>query len=244
MSRILLVVIVLLVGALVVEAMRGARDHATGVRAALRLDSVQTAHDTTREVDIAALHDSVRVFVRRAQQQMQRADALDRALNATRLARINARVRLAALDTVVKTDTVIAAPDSTRHSRFHIREEPYTIVGDISRRSTWSGDSVAVHIDLDSIPLQLRLSCQAGSGTPVKQALAAVVAPHWAHVVLGDIEQQAEVCNPGIAPPTVRSRVATLLGRLGISAGAGVVLEPDGQIVARPTLVVGMRLWP
>ena len=45
-------------------------------------DSMEAARDTTHEVEIAALHDSVRVFVRRAEQQEQRADGLDRALGA------------------------------------------------------------------------------------------------------------------------------------------------------------------
>jgi len=76
MTRLGIAVIVLLVAALCVEHLFVNRARAYHVRAAVTRDSIEAARDTTREVQVAALHDSVRVFVRRAQQVEQRADAV------------------------------------------------------------------------------------------------------------------------------------------------------------------------
>jgi hypothetical protein len=243
MTRLLLVVIGILFAALWLERVRGNRARASGVKSALVRDSVEAAHDSTREAGILQLHDSVRVVERRAQQQEQRADNLDRTLRAHRLARISTQVRVAALDTAVRTDTVYVTVDSTRRSRFTVRQAPYTVVGEIALRPS-RRDSVSLHVELDSIALEVRLSCQRGVGTPVNRASVALVAPRWARVVIGVVEQAASVCNPELTPPTVRGRLANLVSRIGVSAGAGIVVEHSTQIIARPALLLGIRIWP
>jgi hypothetical protein len=200
MTRLLIVVIVLLVAALCVERVLVNRAHAYGVRAAVTLDSIEAARDTTREVRVAALHDSVRVFVRRARQVEQRADALDRALQATRLARLNAQVRIAALDTVVRVERVTVVRDSARRSRFAVRDPPYTVVGDVTRRGGSANDDaedVSLHVELDSIPLEVRLSCETVRDTPVKRAIVVVAAPVWAGVAVSRVAQSPAVFSQG-----------------------------------------------
>ena len=250
MIRVLLAAIGLLIAALCVQAVRATRARAAGLRTSLSLDSAEAAHDTTRELELAALHDSVRVFVRRARQQEQRTDALDRDVGARRMARLNARVRIAALDTVIRADTIdtiyVARNDgrsNARRSRFSVRQEPYTVVGEIAGGVVADVDSVSLHVDIDSIPLQLRLSCSAARGSPVRRALVVAVTPRWARLSLGDIEQSPSVCNPELLRQTTRTRVAGMLRRIGVSAGAGII-DRNGQIEARPALVVGLRLWP
>ena len=243
MIRLMLVVIVVLITALSIEAVRGGRARARGVRAALALDSAQAASDTSREIEVAALHDSVRVFVRRVQQQEQRADQLDRALESQRLARLNAHVRVAALDTVVRTDTVRVGPDSTRRSHFRVRQGPYTVEGDVVVDGSMLAGSVALRVDLDSIPLELRLSCGGGS-SGVKQALVVAIAPPWAKIALASVEQSPTLCNPELAPPSARARVAGLFARAGVSMGASAVVERNGQVAIRPAIMLGIRIWP
>ena len=244
MTRLMLAAIVLLIAALGVEAVRGTRARMASWRAVFARDSIEAARDTTHEVEIAALHDSVRVFVRRAEQQEQRADGLDGALGARRLALLNARVRIAALDTVVRTDTVRVTVDSGRRSKFTVRREPYTLSGEVSSRHGDGGDSVSVSVQLDSMPLQVRVSCAPAAGRPVQRALAVVVAPRWAHVVLGDVEQSPAVCNPNVDKPTAGSRLGTLLRRFGVAVGEGIVVQTNGQVVMRPAILAGFRVWP
>ncbi|HEY5061916.1 MAG TPA: hypothetical protein VII52_10300 [Gemmatimonadaceae bacterium] len=244
MTRLMVAAIVLLVAALGVEAIRGSRARMASWRAAFASDSVQAARDTTHEVEIAALHDSVRVFLRRAEQQEQRADGLDRALGARRLAMLNARVRIAALDTVVRADTVRVSVDSARRSTFTVRREPYTVSGEVSSRPGDAGDSVSVSVQLDSMPVQVRVSCGPAAPGSVQRALAVVVAPHWAHVVLGDVEQSPSVCNPNVEEPTAGSRLGGLLRRFGIAVGEGIAIQSNGQVVMRPAILAGFRVWP
>jgi hypothetical protein len=247
MTRLLLVVIVLLVAALCVERVFGNRARANNVRAAVALDSIEAARDTTREVQIALLHDSVRVFVRRAQQVEQRADGLDRALQATRLARLNAQVRVAALDTVVRVKSVTVVRDSVRRTRFAVRDPPYTVLGDVERNDSNQVDdatSVSLHIDLDSIPLQVRLSCAVVGETPVKRALVVAIAPPWARVRISAVEQSLSICNSEQVSAGEQSRVLGFLRRLGVSLGAAIVLTGDGRVAARPAMVFGVRVWP
>jgi hypothetical protein len=256
MTRLLLFVIAVLIAALGVQRLQGNRARARALAAALSMDSAQAAHDTTREMELARLHDSVRVFVRRAEQQEQRADALDHDLDAQRLSRINAQLRVAALDTTVRAEapgdvrpeaTRIARggkDDGSRRTRFIVRHEPYTVVGEISGRSTTADDTVSLHVDMDSIPLELRLSCQAARDTPVRRALVVAVAPPWARVALAVVEQSPSVCNHELTRRGAYAGVRHLLARAGISAGAGVVVTNTGQVVVRPALLVGLRLWP
>lgn len=242
MIRVLLAVIVVLVAALWVQGVRAAHARTSALRTSLALDSAESARDTTRELGVAALHDSVRVFVKRAAQQQQRADNLDRAVSGQRLARLNAQLRVAALDTVVRTDTVTVT--STGRRRFAVRKAPYGVVGEIAPADSTGDQAVSLQIDLDSIPLDVRLSCERERGAAVNKALVVAVAPQWARVRLDAVEQSPLVCNPGLQPASARSRLASLAQRLGISVGAAVTLERDGKIFVRPALLLGVRAWP
>ena len=250
MIRILLAAIALLIAALTIEEIRGGRARAAVLRSALARDSVEASHDTTREVHVASLHDSVRVFVRRVAQQEQRADQLDRALRARRVARVSAETHIAPLDTAVRTDTVFVSTDSVWHVPFSVRRAPYSVTGEIAHRASNKeflgvrADVVSLKVDLDSIPLGVRLSCQAASGSQVARGVAAIVAPPWARVVLSDVEQEPTVCNPAVERASTRQRFRDFAHRAGLSVGVAAISESSGQIVIRPALLFGIRMWP
>ena len=96
-----------LIAALFVRWARVARARTAVLHSSVELDSVETARDMTAEVEVATLDDSVRIFVKRVQQQVRRADEFDWTLNPSLLAGLNAQVRAAALDSSVRTDTVL-----------------------------------------------------------------------------------------------------------------------------------------
>jgi hypothetical protein len=244
MIRFLLFAIAVLVAALCIQGARFAHARSGEIRSGFTADSLQAAHDTTRQFAFAQLHDSVTIFTRRAAQQAQRADALDRALQASRLATLNAQVRVSALDTVIRTRTVSAPRDSLHRSGFSVRQAPYTVAGEVVGDSTTRLDAISLRVDLDSLPLQLRLSCQAATDTPIKRALVVAIAPPWARVALGDIEQSPNVCNPELAPASTMTRLRRTLARAGLSVGAGVVVTGTGAFAIRPALLIGVRLWP
>jgi hypothetical protein len=100
MIRLLLFAIAVLVAALCIQGARFAHARSGEIRSGFTADSLQAARDTTRQLAFAQLHDSVTRFTRRAAQQEQGGDALDRALQASRLATLNAQVGVSALGTV------------------------------------------------------------------------------------------------------------------------------------------------
>jgi hypothetical protein len=187
------------------------------------------------------------VFVRRAQQQEQRADGLDRVLGAERVAKVSAAVHVGVLDTVVRTDTVFTAPGLPARSRFLVREAPFLVAGEVflpRGNRALGADSVSLHVEMDSMPVQIRVSCKRSAGTDVRQALVVAEAPRWARVVIGEAQQDVAVCNPQLAERGAGSRLGRLLGRFGLSIGLGFLVDRDGRVIARPALSVGARVWP
>ncbi len=170
---------------------------------ALRADSIQAAADTTRRVLQETMRDSVAVWQRRAIQLRERSDQLDRALRLERRARVALEARVHAL-ALTDTSPTAVVEDSVRRIAFSGRDPPYTYRADITLREFPTPQyNLALEIQLDPIPLDLRIGCSPPIDG-IRQAQATVVSPPWATVELTYVTQDQDVCrSPALELPPV-----------------------------------------
>ena len=215
---------------------------------ALRADSLAAARDSTRVIHIeGVVAGDLMVVQRRALQAEQRADSLDRALGQVRAGWAQFRTAVRGLSAVAKSETVyVSAPDSARHATFDLRQEPYTLHAAVEAPPVPAPWTMVARVDLDTIAMDARVGCRRADREGVRSAALTVVAPTWASVRIGRVEQSPEVCTS--PDPVARSGTRALfhgvVGRLGISVGYGIARQASGAVVAGPGVVAGIRVWP
>jgi hypothetical protein len=216
---------------------------------ALARDAVEAAADTSREVraSIAVLGDSLRVAQRRAVQAQQRSDALDRALGLERAAQVRMRAQIDGLSARVRSETVyVSATDGVRRAAFDVRQAPYSVHADVVLPAPPDSGRMDVQVTVDSIALDVRLGCGAAGTAGVRPATVTVVAPRWAAVRLGRVEQAAAVCSGMVRKPANGFPVSIrrLVERVGVTAGFGLTRDASGVVIAGPGVMIGVRAWP
>jgi hypothetical protein len=162
--------------------------------------------DTTRNVALEdarvakLLGDSLRLVEKQVVQSVQRRDALDAALGRERAA------RYAAVAMVDSVERLIAAVDSAlpvrdvrdsrevRTARFDLRQEPYTIVANVTVPPPPDSATLEVKVSVDPIPIVARVTC-ADVGSGAREASVSVETPAWVRVRLGTVAQTPEVCS-------------------------------------------------
>lgn len=194
----LIVLLVILLGAESCRLRSAQREAALN---ALRADSTAAAADQTRKVGeraqaaiLKVLGDSLNGVERRAIQQQQRADALDRALGRERIARVEATARVAQLETILAGAPV--REDSTaRVADFTVRQAPYTVTATATLPRPPLTASLRLGVTLDPIPLHLRLGCGPADRSGIRPASATLIGPTWADLQLGTVEQSPDLCH-------------------------------------------------
>lgn len=166
---------------------------------AFRVDSLEAATDTTRRVLTESLTTGIAAWQRRAIQQGQIADSIDRQLDLERRARLIAE---ATVDTLrARATGVVRVENDVRTAHFAGREEPYTYDADVALPAPPAEGSLDLQITLDSIRLETRLGCGDAVGG-VRPAQVTVLGPSWATLSLSEVEQAREVCaSPILTPP-------------------------------------------
>lgn len=189
--------LVLLAGAIALQTWRLGRAEARAQVAALARDSAEAAADSTRAASarVQALLGAELVAVqRRAVQQRQRADSLDRALELERRARVLVELRADSLVAVATAAVTADSADSVRRARFEVREPPYTATADVALPRPPATGHLSLRVGLDPAPLEIRIGC----GTPregIRPATVTAVGPRWLSLELASIEQDPVVCQ-------------------------------------------------
>jgi len=160
---------------------------------ALRADKAEALADTTRRLVTHTAADRA-LWQRRAVQEAQRADSVDRELGLTRKAYVAATVTIRGLEAAAHAP--VTEDSSARRATFHVREVPFTAEATVALPPPPAAGDLQLRIALDPIPLDLRLECGAAEGGGVHQASAVLSGPPWATVQLGRVEQAPEVCSP------------------------------------------------
>jgi hypothetical protein len=216
-----------------------ARDRAA--TSALALTNTAAERDSTR--DVAAtnrriatlLGDSLRLVEKHSLQATQRADALDRALNDERIERATIRTTIDSL-----SRTAVAAPSppvdaampaiadsahALRRARFEIRQAPYTIVAEAEIPPPPDSATIAMHVALDAIPLDVRLECSAPNGQGIRAGSITASAPRWANVRLDHVEQSPDLCA---SPALIQSARRTHSRFIPLILGIGATVATHG----------------
>jgi hypothetical protein len=249
MVEVVMMLMVLVFLGFAVERLVEARRIETRTRkVALARDSVEAVRDTGRVFYMKGPgDDSLRVVERRAVQAEQRADSLDRLLGTEHVARVQLAATVRGMHAEVRSETVYVTPGSDeRRGTFEVREAPFTVRAEVALPVPPASGRIRVEVAVDSVPLELRLSCGARRDSGVRPASVSVEAPPWATVRLGRVEQAIEVCSPDPAVTAAgkRSVLRGIAERFGVSVGYSIVRQPNGSVVAGPGIQVGLKVWP
>lgn len=194
-------------------------------QAALALSNEVAANDSTRkltaakvEAALALLGDSLQAVQRRAVQQQQRADKLDRALGLERIASAQLTATVRRLEITLAEAPVVEDAAGSRSGSWAYRETPYTVEATAVLPKPPAVGTFSARILLDPVPLQLRLGCSPANRDGIREASATLTGPTWAELSLGAIEQSPDLCqSPALKPkPPSRLKWAAI--------GGGVVL--------------------
>ena len=123
-----------------------------------------------------------------------------------------------------------------RRGVFVVREAPYTARAEVELPAAPAVGRMRLHIQLDTLGMEVRVGCGARDAAGVRAATAIVIAPKWVEVQLARVEQGVGVCSPVARSPSL---IARMIGRVGVSVGYGVVRDAVGVGV-----MAGVRVWP
>ena len=215
LGRVALLALLLLAGAVALQTWRLDRAEARAQGAALARDSAEAAADSTRAVSArvqTTLGAEFAAVQRRAVQQRQRADSLDRALGLERRARVLVELRADSLLTVATEAVTADSADSVRRARFEVREAPYTATAEVALPRPPASGNLSLRVGLDPAPLEVRIGCgPARDG--IRPATVTAVGPRWLSLHLTSIEQDPTVCQ---APPGLPRKKKSLPWREGL----------------------------
>jgi hypothetical protein len=195
--------------------------------------NLRAERDTTRLVSVAdhrvaaLLGDSLRLVERLAIQTAQRRDVLDQALGRERMAR---HIMKAAVDSLASVSRALTTRDSSgagtmRRASFVVREPPYSIAADVELPAPPDSGRLDLHVKLDPIVVEARLSCLAPDSHGIRSAAISASSPRWATVELRQVEQAPEVCNPPNRADARRRRFAFA----PVVVGIGWLMTHDGR---------------
>jgi hypothetical protein len=198
-----LLALVLLAGAVALQTWRLDRAEARAQLAALARDSAEAAADSTRAASVrvqTVLGAELAAVQRRAIQQRQRADSLDRAVGLERRARVLVELRADSLHAVATAAVAADSADSVRRARFDVRKPPYTATADVAIPRPPASGWLSLRVGLDPAPLELRIGC----GPPregIRPATVTAVGPRWLSLELASVEQDPAVCQAPVGLP-------------------------------------------
>ena len=191
-------------------------ERARAVELGLAAENAVAERDSTRRV-AGVLGDSLSVFEQRAVQVAQWNDVLDDALGRERRAAFAMNVVIYSLR---QTAVAVVSDDSVRRATFEIRQAPYTVKADVVVPQPPDSAGIAVRVVLDTILVGARLGCGAPDAHGVRAASIVAVAPAWASVRFGRVEQAAEVCQSIVPPRAAGHRLVFRPLSIGVGRAA------------------------
>jgi hypothetical protein len=165
--------------------------------AALRTDSITAAADTARQLEIAALGDTVTVYQRRIVQVELERDEVERELGERPVVRLPGEV---VLDTIyLKADTVYAGEESTDSLQtydFSGEDYPFGYSGNAEIFPyRYSGNFRVSVFQTDPVGISARVTCRPVEGG-VDAASVTFIAEDPFRIIPGQVMQDPGICNP------------------------------------------------
>lgn len=170
-------------------------------QAELAASNAEARASITRELGgkalAGAIDSTTHVYERKLVQVRQDADKLDRALKQERVARVGAAVNIVRLEAMLEALSTVRGDTLT--ATFDEYQKPYRIHAEATLLPPPGTSKLLTDITLDPLSLEVRLGCLAPvAGRRVRPASVSVTVPTWASVVLGQVEQSPEVCQPDL----------------------------------------------
>lgn len=196
--------------------------------------------DSTREVGamnhalvlaLSTIGDSLHVFQRQVVQTAQRSDAIGQALQLERRGRYQLATSVDSLNRVLSSrSSVTQDSQSVRRADFDVRQAPYTVALTVELPAPPDTGRIDLHVRLDSIPLGLRLSCANPDPHGIRAASIEAIAPPWASVRFGSVEQSPDLCvSPALTNSTTHATGRALVRWKPLVVGVGRVFHTDGS---------------
>lgn len=210
--KLLTVVVAALMSLLVTEHWLRVRAERAALQHEFRADSAIAAADTGKSIRVRALTDSLRAYTKRAVQVQMLADSIDRELRAQSRARIAAVVTLERFRANAQS-LVTVLPDSTRIMEFTAKDAAYKA----SVQVTVQRDTATAIISVQPTPFEIGVRVLCGEKVDrVRTASVVLTHPPWARVQLGEVQQDASVCN---AAADAKAHGLSTIEAVGIGAG-------------------------
>lgn len=200
-------------------------------RAELALDSLEAVKDTTRLLQVQAYGRIVDVYQRRAIQtenlNTELSDSLDIVTRANTTLKLQVQ-SLQATGIEGTTDQVEDSTETVARVTFEFYREPFAVWAEVLMQDP---PLLNINITPDPVLLDLYVGCRA---TPdgVQPAYVDVSVPNFTRTEILRARFHPDVCNPGILePPGLWDRIQPKAKKVGMFAGAGIVLFELGHLV-------------
>jgi hypothetical protein len=207
------------------EEARLERQRARTTAVALQLENAVAARDSTRDVALEngtvarLLGDSLRSVEKRVVQIAQKADVLDDALERERFATYELNATIDSLRQSAAAVSTVSARSDARSATFNVRQEPFTVRAEVEMPPPPDSATLYMRIHVDPLNVQARVTCSEPNPWGVRSATVGTIAPPWADVRLGQVEQSPEVCNSDLRRRASRRSRFIQLAPVVIAAG-------------------------
>ena len=242
-----------LIAAVGVQTWRLHRAQEQKRQAGIELENAKARVDTLKLIerlsakDSAALGlgDSMQVLTRLVVQVKQQRDALDRALEQERAAKIDLTVKIAELrrDSIRSIGSVSVDANDVRSARFALYQEPFSFSAIARLPAIGQARLDSLSIRTDTARLSVRLGCGPANVAGVRSAQMSIVASDWLKIGAPAIEQAPEVCGNG--PRS--SQPGAPWWKPSVVAGYSLIAARDsaGKLRAAhgPSLTLGWKIW-
>lgn len=176
--------------------------------------------DSSRNVAISGLNDSLKAQQRLVIQERQRIDNLARQIGGIQVSITNVTTSIKDLERTNIPGTTTTLPDASKETRFAVRDPPYTVDARVLHRSATEPIMSRLSIRLDTARVQLRLTCGDRLPGNVRPAQVTLIAPSWLFTRLDSLSQSDEICSP----EEKRERWS-----IGATAGYGMTYVADSS---------------
>lgn len=144
----------------------------------------------------------------------------------------------------VRDTVTIASAEATRNGAFDIRQPPYTVHASVALPPAPAAGTMALHVSLDTLRIELRLGCGRANAAGIRAATTTAAGPPWAAIQLTRVEQSPDICASLGVPESRWAPFERAFSRVGFSVGYVAGVGSHNVAFSGVGAMVGVRIWP